>query len=402
MNAATMKRVIIATFTILCLLTAAAQDIIVKKSGDTLRVYDLKINAKFITYREDPGKDSPSKRIGKAKVLSVKKAKGKSVTISAPDPAPAKVKVQPPAAKVEKDTVVYFTEILKQDSAQRAAEKPAREPKGEVARAVSPDNARLVGQYNAPIGGYGSKEPKKSKAHCAVAIMGVTEGSVLANEDIEVEITKCEGALRYNIFVRNKSDRMLFVDLENCFRIFNDGTFRPYYSGKQIRQNRKSNEKVTFSDKHTNSRPSYDSRRRTASHGLTYNIENRKETSQTVKEQKILAIPPMGKAALPPLVYLDENDEIVSLYDSFVATLPAAEYGLRDWQTAAYDEARTPCRNSFIITYSPSKKMDVFSTVKFGLYVRQMIGLGTNFSSFDESRINGYDKNTICGKIYFE
>lgn len=46
--------------------------------------------------------------------------------------------------------------------------------------------------------------------------------------------------------------------------------------------------------------------------------------------------------------------------------------------------------------------MDVFSTVKFGLYVRQMIGLGTNFSSFDESRINGYDKNTICGKIYFE
>ena len=128
MNAATMKRVIIATFTILCLLTAAAQDIIVKKSGDTLRVYDLKINAKFITYRENPGKDSPSKRIGKAKVLSVKKAKGKSVTISAPDPAPAKVKVQSPAAKVEKDTVVYFTEILKQDSAQRAAEKPAKAP----------------------------------------------------------------------------------------------------------------------------------------------------------------------------------------------------------------------------------------------------------------------------------
>lgn len=402
MNAATMKRVIIATFTILCLLTAAAQDIIVKKSGDTLRVYDLKINAKFITFRENPGKDSPSKRIGKAKVLSVKKAKGKSVTISTPGPVPAKVNVPPPAAKVEKDTIVYFTEILPQDSARKTAEKPVKEPKGEVARAVSPDNARLVGLYNTPLGGYGSKKPKKSKAHCAVAIMGVTDGSVLANEDIEVEITKCEGALRYNIFVHNKSDRMLFVDLENCFRIFNDGTFRPYYSGKQIRQNRKSNEKVTFSGKRTSSRPSYNSRRRTASRGLTYNIENRKETSQTVKEQKILAVPPMGKAALPPLVYLDENDEIVSLYDSFVATLPAAEYGLCDWKTTTYDEEHTPCRNSFIITYSPNRKMDVYSTVKFGLYVRQMIGLGTNFSSFDESRINGYDKNTICGKIHFE
>ena len=188
MNAATMKRVIIATFTILCLLTAAAQDIIVKKSGDTLRVYDLKINEKFITYRENPGKNSPSKRIGKAKVLSVKKAKGKSVTISQPDPAPAKAKVQLPVSKVEKDTIVYFTEILPQDSARKTAEKPAKEPKGEVTRAVSPDNARLVGLYNSPLAGYGDKEPKKSKAHRAVAIMGVTDSSVLANEDIEVEI----------------------------------------------------------------------------------------------------------------------------------------------------------------------------------------------------------------------
>ena len=402
MNAATMKRVIIATFTILCLLTAAAQDIIVKKSGDTLRVYDLKINEKFITYREKPGKDSPSKRIGKAKVLSVKKAKGKSVTISQPDPASAKVKVKQPVEKVEKDTVVYFTEILPQDSARKTAEKPAKELKGEVARAVSPDNARLVGQYNCPLGGYGGKEPKNSRAHRAVAIMGITEGSVLANEDVEVEITKCEGAMRYNIFVRNKSDRTLYIDLENCFRIYDDGTFRPYYSGKQIRQNKKSNEKLTFSDKRTSSRPSYDNRRRTTSHGVTYNFEDRKETSQVVKEQKILAVPPMGKAALPPLVYLDENDEIVSLYDGFLVTLPATAYALRAWQTATYDEAHTPCRNSFIITYSPNKKMDVYSTVKFALYIRQMIGLGTSFSNIDASRINGYDKNTICGEVHFK
>ena len=46
--------------------------------------------------------------------------------------------------------------------------------------------------------------------------------------------------------------------------------------------------------------------------------------------------------------------------------------------------------------------MDVYSTVKFGLYIRQMIGLGTDFSNFDASRINGYGKNTICGKIHFE
>ena len=83
-----MRLFLTTILTILCLLTATAQDIIVKVDGDTLKVYDLKINAKFITYREKPGKESPSRRIGRAKVLSVKKRNCKSVTISKPAPAP--------------------------------------------------------------------------------------------------------------------------------------------------------------------------------------------------------------------------------------------------------------------------------------------------------------------------
>ena len=395
-----MKRVFIATLTILCLLTAAAQDIIVKKDGDTLRVYDLKINAKFITYRENPGKDSPSKRIGKAKVLSVKKGRGKSVEISAP--SPASVKSKQPAKRLEKDTVVYFTEILPKDSIEKSAEKPRKEPKGEVVRAVAANNTQIVAQYNKIHGNYGDRLPKKSKADCAVSIMGVTAGSVLSNEDVEIEIAKCDAATGYNIFVRNKSDKIIYLDLENSFRIFSDGTFKPYYSGKQIRQSKKSNQKFVVAGKRTTSQTDFADRRQTTSRGATYNLENRKETSQVVKEQKIISVPPMGKVALPPCIYLDENDEIVKEYDNFSATLPWADYKLSDWQVATIDEAQTPFKNSFIITYSPNKKFDIFSTVKFGLYLKQLIGLGTRFSRIDGTRIQGYDKYTICGEIYFE
>ncbi len=403
MNAATMKRVIIATFTILCMLTATAQDIIVKIDGDTLRVYDLKINAKFITYRERPGKESPSRRIGKAKVLSVKKGNGKSVAISRPTVKPVSV-----VAAAAKQTDVPSVEKIVATPAEKQPEKPHKisreKPKGEVKRAVAEDNVKLIEKYNNSHDGYDGKKQKSSNARCAVAIMGVTLGSVLSNEDVEIELSaigRRNGAsLPYKIYVRNKSDKMIYLDLENCFRVYNDGTFRPYYSGKQIRRDKKSNNKVTVSNKITASHSRRDGGNRiSTSYDATLTLDDRVQTSQVVKEQKSIAIPPKGKAALPPRIYLDANDEIVEEYDFFSTTL---QYPFNVWQLVNVTESQTPYKNSFIITYSPDKNFDVYSTVNFGLYLKQMIGLGTTFSRFNEKLIKGYDRYTICGEIYFE
>ncbi len=396
-----MKRVIVAILTIFCLLTVVAQDIIVKKDGDTLRVYDLKINAKFITYREYPGKDSPSKRIGKAKVLSVKKNRGNSIEISKPDPAP--VKVQQPVKIEEKDTVVYFSEIVQGNTVATTEKKNSEEPKGEVWRSKSPDNAKLVEDYNKIYDGYGSKVQRKSKASRAVGIMGMRTTSTLSNEDVTVEFSKCEDSyMSYKVFVRNKSNKTVYLDLENCFRLYNDDTFKFYYTGKQIKQNRKSNQKLVLTDRQTPLRADYATKRKGKSTTSTYNFENKKETSQVVKEQRFIAIPPMGKAALPPEITLDEYDEIIKSYEKFDATISRERFGLCNWQVATFDEHESPYCNTFQITYSHDKSFNLYSTVMFTLYMKQLIGLGTGFSKFDERRLRGYDGNAICGEVYFE
>ena len=382
--------------TILCLLTATAQDIIVKVDGDTLKVYDLKINAKFITYREKPGKESPSRRIGRAKVLSVKKRNCKSVTISKPAPAP--VIVQQLAENQKKETIVYVVDSVSADS----VEKSPKKPKGEIKRETSADNAQFVAAYNKNHSSYGDKKQKSKKTGRAVAIMGVTTGSVLANEDVTVEILKSSEIFQYEIFVQNRGDKIIYLDLENCFRIYNDGTFKPYYSGRQIRQNKQSNSKLSFSNKSTVSRPQYTEGRKTTTGGATFTLEDKRQTSQVVKEQKILAVPPKGKVALPPCVTLDEYENIVEKYDIFSATLSDTNYLLRAGDVVNIDEQQTPYKNSFIITYSPNKNFETYSTVKFGLVLRQLIGLGTKFSRFDETLIHGYDRYTVCGEIYFE
>lgn len=396
-----MRLFLTIALTILCLLTATAQDIIVKINGDTLRVYDLKVNAKFITYRDRPGKESPSRRIGKAKVLSVKKKNGKSIIISRPTPAISVISTTP---EVQQPPLIVAQPVQEQPI---VTEAPAYEkPKGEVKRAVAHENAAIVGAYNKNHDGCNGKKPKNSKAGCAVAIMGLSPSSVLANEDVEIEISECgrrnDASIQYQIYVQNKSDKIIYLDLENSFRIYNDGTFKPYYSGKQIRQSKKSNEKVSFSGKRTVSRPHYVNGRKTASGGVTFSIEDKVQTTQVVKEQKIISIPPKGKVALPPRISLDAYDEILKEYDVFCATLPAKHYALHDWQVVNIDEQQSPYKNSFIITYSPNKNFDTYSTVNFTLFIRQLIGLGKRFSRFDVTRIQGYDRYTICGEVSFE
>ena len=376
----------------MCLFAATAQDIIVKIDGDTMKVYDLKVNAKFITYRESPGKESPSRRIGKAKVLSVKKGNGKSITISKPVPAP----------EITPDTVWQSPKVNVGNPSREEQKSRREKQKGEIKRAVASDNAQLVDAYNKNHSGYGDKKEISSKAGCAVAIMGVTTGSVLANEDVTVEILKCDGTLQYNIFVRNNSDKIIYLDLEKSFRVYDDGTFKPYCSGKQIRQTKNNNSKISISTKKASSSLQYTYRNKRSSNGAFISIEDRTQTTEIVRELKILAIPPMGKVALPPHVSLGEQDEIIKEYDAFPVTLSAAQYSLNSWQVANVDEQLTPYKNTFIITYSPNKNFDTYSTVNFGLYLRQLIGLGTKISCFDETLIHGYDSYTVCGEVYFE
>ena len=391
-----MRLVFTIVFTVLCLLAATAQDVIVKKDGDTLRVYDLKINPKFITYRENPGKKSASKRISKAKVLSVKKSNGRSILISQPLREPV---VAPEITERPNDIAI---EVPVAEESEAFCDTVCKRLKGEIKRAVAACNAHVIEKYNKSYGGYGDKKQKNSKADCAVAIMGVTAGSVLANEDVEIEFSECayssEASIQYEIFVHNKTDKIIYLDLENCFRIYNDGTFKSYYSGKHIRQSKKNNVKVAFTNKATKLRPQYEYSTKPVK-SITLSLEERKQTSQVIKENKVIAIPPKGKAALPPRMFLDECNDIVKEYDLFCTIL---QNSLNDWQVVNIVEQQTPYKNSFIITYSLNKNFNVFSTVNFGLYLRQMIGLGTRFSRFDKTQIQGYDENIICGEVYFE
>ena len=371
------------------LLTAAAQDIIVTSDGERMTVYDLKVGKKFITYRLTPG--GTSKRIGKARVASYKKQKKATAAVK-------NIEAEKP------DTTQQATEILE----ITIAEKPKKPEKitGEIKRATADNNSRLIEQYNKPHNGYGTRQSNGTKAKYAIAIMGITEGSVLSNEDIEVEFEAYErikrARMQYCIYIHNKSDKTIYVDLENTFRIFNDGTFDAYYKGKQIKQNNSKEKQLTVEHKvATYSTTAYGERGSTSQKGK-YTVQSRSNTSQSSYKQKIVAIPPMGKLALPAETSVDSNNEIVKKYDSFSTTLYNPGGEVIEWQATDLDEAKSPYRNSFHITYSTDKRFTTYSTMKFTIYAKQLIGIPRNTLKFRSGDIHGYDKRTIYGEAYIK
>lgn len=373
----------------IALLTAAAQDIIVKSDGERITVYDLKVGKKFITYRLTPG--GTSKRIGKARVISYKKQKKATAAVK-------NIEVEKP------DTTQQTNEILE----IAIAEKPKKPEKitGEIKRATADNNSRLIEQYNKPHNGYGTRQSNGTKAKYAIAIMGVTEGSVLSNEDIEVEFEAYErikrARMQYCIYIHNKSDKTIYIDLENTFRIYNNGTFDAYYKGKQTKQNKRKEKQLSVEHKVATYSATRYGERESASQKSKYTAQRSNNTLQNSREQKVVAIPPMGKLALPAETSVDNNNEIVKRYDFFSTTLHNPGGEVIEWQATELDEAKSPYRNSFHITYSTDKRFTTYSTMKFTIYAKQLIGIPRNTLKFRSGDIHGYDKHTIYGEAYIK
>ncbi len=343
-----------------------AQDVIVLRSGESLKAYGVNVGKKFITYKLLPD-DKGRKRIGRSKVFSVKKEFGEMVLIS--------------------DTTTSL---------------PTIKGDGEVARAVDDSNSEIIAVYNRVKGGCTGKSAGSRKTGRAIAIMGVGESSVLSNEDVLVEIVpyKRKGmrAMQYKIFLYNKSDAALYVDLENSFRIFNDGTSRPYFSSQKVARTKKSERRVVAESKYNVAGRQKYMGRKSVTGGIKVSESRKSGVSVSgLSNAKRLAIPPKSRAALPPKLYLND-DEVDASYDYFFMKLDKKKYNLKAWESIVLGEDESPVKNRFMVRYSTDEKFGHYSTVEFSLYLRELIGLGFFTRMVNGKIIRNYNEHTVFGK----
>lgn len=379
-------RRLLLTLALVCVgYTLQAQDLIVKKSGEVLSVYNIDIADRWVYYAIDASTDGDLKRISKEEVFSVKIGSGEMQMIGTAQAA------QPAAPKAEEP----------QNEVATAAPKI-------VERKTADNNAAMITHFNrTEITGIRKKEPNDKKVQCGYAVVKAERESVLSNEDIEVSMEMIrdeqfwEWVVGYRIHLKNKTNRMIYVDLANTFRIMNNGASKVYYDGSQVTETKGGSTGGAVNLGAIAGEIGVGGAIGTIASGINVGGARNNSTSKSFGTQRILAIPPMGKVELPPH-YRADRKKVVEEYDSFRFDLPEGTFTLHCRHIYNFEEETSPWKNHFVVTYSHEADFKTYANLKFSFYAAQLVG--TNVGEFANyallvERLMGYEPGSLISHV---
>lgn len=189
-------------------MNAWAQDVIITKEGDALKVFNVEVGTETVFYQESEDANSPTRRMAKADILMIKFQDGRRMMIGEEGNASQPVATPQPAATPD-----------------------AADPQA---------NAQVVQHYQTPVQFLGNETP--SKANLVMVLFSPLEGAVFADKNMEVEVEanagwtdkkgkRYEGVSGYwnaTLRLKNKSNKTIYLDLGNSFIIRGTESV-PYY-----------------------------------------------------------------------------------------------------------------------------------------------------------------------------
>lgn len=409
---------ILLSINIVSTLCTKAQDVIVKNDGSTILTKVVEVNPTNIKYKKHSNLNGPIYTLNIEEVLSVNYENG------------------------EKE---YYGNNNGKGDASSEKNSNYIQKNGDAR------NVELISLYNKHYDSVESPS-KRGGANRYILIFGMKNTSVISNEDIEISflrkkttITNFEvERITYNINIKNKTNKTIYIDKGNCFKIFDDGNSYCYYE---------STEHVTISSSQGQGGSiglggitgalGIGGAIGQISSGISIGGGSSSSVSTTYSEQRIVAIPPFGNRNLREEKIVTVNEakfmkdsnqklfnkaevfDFVELGKSIIENPGGGSkvcVGKEDYpklnlkkglvgvgDVLNYDENTTPCSISYYITYSTKSDFETYSSVRFDVYLREVIGCGkyrkNNIFSgcsriLSDEYIKGINEYTIEG--YYE
>lgn len=305
-----------------------AQDVIVKKDGSTILAKVEKVGSTTIEYKKWKNLNGPLYTISVSDLMSINYQNG------------------------EKDTF-----------SQNNGKTGYKENSMEIYKNPSSQNKMLIDSYRTNIRQIAA--PSNSNATYCSLYFGITSYSVLSNEDLEISFSQLEdnySVHSFDIVIKNKTNRVIYIDKGNSFRTINGNNSYCYYN----------NETTTF---------------------------GKVDGTGTYSVQRIIAIPAHSTKKLCEDKYIkvgsrtnwwinvDPNEDFEiftnqkpdgSFSMGFQKT-PAAQFGfnkgfIKIGQVFSYNEKTTPYKRDYYLRYSFLEDISSYSTIEFGVYVQQVYG----------------------------
>lgn len=345
-----------------------AQDVIITKEGDPLKVYRVEVAAETVFYQTSESSDAPIQRMPKSEILMIKFQDGRKLIIgeeeqmSNPEP-----QVQPLPAAV-------------QDVSDPEA------------------NAALLQRYRTPVEYIG--EPTDSKANLVMLIFAPIGETVLTDKNVEVEVLAGTGwtdngksyiGLNTGIWnvrlrVKNKSSKTLYLDLGNCFIIRGNESV-PYFVPKTTSTTHGSTHGGSVNLGAVAGAMGIGGGVGTLASGINVGGSNSNYSTTTVMAQRIVAIPPtstrdMGAVRMMNMYAGDNPFHKAPLkYNRFVGVYMLFQGPLQGGQIIDLDPTSGMMQFGFIITYAEDENQTSPHSLQGTFGLSRLVGLPKKVSS---------------------
>ena len=180
-------------------------------------------------------------------------------------------------------------------------------------------------ENNLPIQSYKLKDKETS---FGIAFLSFSNSSILSNDEIEIylerdktqhpdnkifgtftENLKSAPLFRYDIVFKNKTSKIIYVDLANCFRTTNLGVSYCYYSSDIVTENKQSTSGGSFNLGGITNAAGIGGVAGSLANATTVGKSNSTSLSKTHINQRILQIPPKGKVCMSEFEYVTEKKQ---------------------------------------------------------------------------------------------
>lgn len=368
-----------------------SQDIIVKKNGEVLSVYNIDESSNWIYYTTETNPNSQTFKIKKDEIFTIRKEGDAQKKGNAP-------------TQIRTNQTVTINKPAKSNA-------PADE-----------NNKKLIELYNQKYRITGLKSDDKP-AHYGFCVMGVSDYSILSNEDIEIRFVQCNPQLLGNnwagyqthfilnpfyIEVLNKTQQTLYIDLGNCFRIYEDGNYTVYFDAQETTITEGNNRGMGLALGSISNILGIGGTVGNLMSGLSVGGGKLSAISKTYAKQRILAIPPLAKNAISKNEYVQVKKyefEHTSEAELFTFYLPRK---ILRGEEVNYTLENSPYKVDYLLTYSNSESFSNYKNIKFGIYINKIVGTyqndiidpkakSENFWDDITEHIIGYNKFTIIG-----
>ncbi|MCM1077391.1 MAG: hypothetical protein NC411_08545 [Bacteroides sp.] len=388
------RSIITGLMVMLCPLISFA-DIIVKKDGSTMEVYNIEVGTKYITFTKASSPDSELGRVLRDECFAVKTDDGEMKAI---------------------DT---FNQNATQNEkkAENEAQSSGSDHKTQKVVNSTPaaDNQKIIDSYNSTHFEYQEKdkeEPNKIHDGLSLVVWGIGQESVMSDDNILIAIEP-ENQLeaKYKISIKNKTESSLYLDLTNSFRIDSEDSATPFFDNSVYSTNLGKGAGGSLNLGAVTGALGMGGAVGTLASGMNIGGGTTSSTSVSKSDQPILIIPPHSKVYLP-FQKEAKKDKVIELpeifyyspkntplnYNVIVNTfwtnrtlkkdnnpIYANDLELPKNGVVVFNIQNTPKTYKFIISYSLDQDFMTVNRANFNLFLRDVYGfapVGAGFSSF--------------------